>query len=279
MAASKRITINAGHGPKNSGVYDPGAIGPTGLKESAQAWEVAKRVQSKLSRNGWHTLLIQDGDLSDVSNRSNSWSADYFISIHCNSVADPTAHGVETFYYKKRDKVIAEAVQSELVKMTGLTNRKAKFGNHHVTRETTCPAILVEMAFISNPKEEALMKMDTFDESVAEAICIGFSKAVSIPYKKEENDSMKYPALIIYYDDAEERIVPYLMEELKAPAIRLGAATKQLVDSFERIHGVGGKESDYVVEGQKIKLYKHHTGTGRKETAAAVIQYVTGGSR
>ncbi len=275
--ASPRIVINSGHGPKNSGIFDPGAIGPTGLKESDQAYEVSKLVQSKLSRNGWMTVLIQDGDLWDVSNKSNQWGAEYLVSIHGNSVSSPSAHGIETFYYKQADKTIAEAVQAELIKVTNLADRGAKYGNLHVIRETKCPAILVEVGFISNPKEEALMKQDSFDEKVAEAICVGLSKALEIPYKQEENKMAKLPALILYFGDAEERIVPYLQEDLKAPAIRLGIASLQLVNAFEEVHGVGGTEDEYVVEGQKIKLFEHHTGKGRKQTGKAVLDYVNKG--
>jgi N-acetylmuramoyl-L-alanine amidase len=180
-----KVFINAGHGELNSGKKDPGAIGPTGLQEATQTMEVALRVRDKLKSLGLDVLLIQDGDLWDVSNKSNKWGADYLISIHCNAHTAAEARGIETYYYKPggMGEKMARAVQTELIKATGLVDRGVKAGNLHMVREPNCPAILVEAGFISNPQEEALMRQSSFDEKVAEAICVGFCKAVDL---KEE---------------------------------------------------------------------------------------------
>lgn len=178
-----KAVINYGHGPKDVG-YDPGAIGPTGYQEATQNNEVGELVVRKLKKNGWEILAIQDGDLWDVTNRANDFKPQYFLSIHANSFADPNAHGVETIALGAggMGEKIAKEIQKELVAATGLTDRGVKFNNFHVLRETDCPAALVEIGFISNLIEEALMKQDSFDETVASAICRGFSRAVSVPY-------------------------------------------------------------------------------------------------
>ena len=179
-----KITINYGHGPLNSGGNDPGAVAPDGYQESTETREVGSKAVAKLKANGWDVLAIQDGDLVDVTNQSNAFKADYFISIHANSFSDPTAHGVETYAFQSGGKGqnIAQAIQNDLVATTGLTSRGVKFGNLHVLKYTNCPAVLVEIGFISNPAEEALMKSDAWDEKVASAICKGFSRAVGVAY-------------------------------------------------------------------------------------------------
>ena len=184
MNAPGKVTNNFGHGPLNSGGYDPGAIGPTGLKESDQNADVGKRITTKLRANGWQVLEIQDGDLWDVVNASNAWKADYFISNHQNGSANPAAKGIETLIQDKGGvaETIGKEVQKELIKATCLYDRGVKVQNNQVTRETWCPAILVEGGFVTNPAEEALMYKDAFDELVAEAICVGFSRAVNVPY-------------------------------------------------------------------------------------------------
>ena len=73
-----KIFINAGHGPKgvnnsSSNGYDPGAIGLTGYKESVETKEIADLVSNKLKFNGIETMVYQDGDLYDVTNKSNLW--------------------------------------------------------------------------------------------------------------------------------------------------------------------------------------------------------------
>ncbi|MHB8075119.1 N-acetylmuramoyl-L-alanine amidase family protein [Desulfosporosinus fructosivorans] len=178
-----KVVINYGHGPKDVG-YDPGAIGPTGYQEASQNKEVGELVVTKLKKNGWQILAIQDGDLWDVTNRANDYNPHYFLSIHANSFADYHAHGIETIALGAggMGEKMAKEIQKELVTATSLTDRGVKFNNLHVLRETDCPAALVEIGFISNPAEEALMKQDSFDETVASAICRGVSRAVGVPY-------------------------------------------------------------------------------------------------
>lgn len=181
-----KALINFGHGPKNIG-YDPGAIGPTGYQEAAQNKEVGELIASKLRANGWEIQTIHDGDLWDVTNKANETSPfnpDVFLSIHANSFADPTAHGIETHALSPGGKgeKLAREIQKELISATGLFDRGVKFSNFHVLRETDDPAVLVELGFISNPKEEALMKMGSFDELLASAICRGFSRGMGIAY-------------------------------------------------------------------------------------------------
>ncbi len=189
-----KIVINAGHGKLNSGGYDPGAIGQTGLQEATVTKRVAERVVRKLTERGVEAPFIQDGDLWDVSEFSNAQKADAFVSIHCDSVESTSAHGIETFCYKfgGTGEKIARAVQSALIETTGLTDRGVKEGNLHVLRETTdTPAILTEIGFISNLSEEALMNNDEWDEKVAEAIVKGLAEVFSMSEKPVENQPEK----------------------------------------------------------------------------------------
>jgi len=184
MNAPGKLTVNKGHGPKDNGTFDPGAIGPTGLKESTQNQEIGDLVIANMRRNGWKVLDIQDGDLDDVTDISNAWVPQYFLSIHADSFSDPSAHGITTYVQALGGwaERIAKEVQKEMVLATGLTDRGVRVANLHVTRETDGPAILVECGFISNPKEEALMKDSKWDQTVASAICRGLSRAVNVPY-------------------------------------------------------------------------------------------------
>lgn len=194
-----KAVINYGHGPKNIG-YDPGAIGPTGYQEATETREVGGKVVAKLKDNGWDVLAIQDGDLEDVTNQSNAFGADYFISIHADSFSDPSAHGTTSYALSAGGKGerIARGIQSELVAATGLTDRGVKFANYWVLKYTDCPAVLIEIGFISNPAEEALMKRDAWDELVASAICRGFSRAVGVAYSEQkEGNGMLSVAILL----------------------------------------------------------------------------------
>jgi N-acetylmuramoyl-L-alanine amidase len=99
-----------------------------------------------------------------------------FVSIHSNANVKPQDGGTETYYHpeKSGSKVLAQLVQSELVKELGLLNRQVKASSGLVvTRETIMPSILVETAFLSNPVEEQLLADPAFRERAASAVWRG----------------------------------------------------------------------------------------------------------
>lgn len=179
-----KFTLNAGHGKMNDGTFDSGAVAKNGFTEASETIEVVNILASFIKASGNEVLVIQDGDLADITNRSNTYLADYFISVHCNSASDSSAHGIETFalsYGGQGDK-LAHAVQSNLVLATNLTDRDVKYANFWVLRYTDCPAILTEIGFISNQNEENLMKDSSWDIKVAKAIYKGICEATGIKF-------------------------------------------------------------------------------------------------
>lgn len=176
-----KIVIDAGHGGK-----DPGAIGPNGLQEKDVNLAVAITAAAILQNAGIKTKLTRDRDifveLQDRCQIANSFGADYFVSIHCNSFTSPTAHGIETYCYKfgGKGEALAKAIQNELIAVTALTSRGVKAANFAVLRETKMPAVLVEMAFISNPEEEKLLASTEFQDKCALAIAKGIGKVLNI---------------------------------------------------------------------------------------------------
>lgn len=162
----KVIVLDPGHGGK-----DPGAIGDT-QKEKDLTLATAKRVKVKLEAAGAKVVMTRTGDtyptLSDRVAFSKKNNADVFISIHINS-GSSSATGIETYYWTtyKNEKNLASYVQSELIKSTGSDSRGIKTGNFQVIRENPDSAILVELGFISNPDEEALMATSDFQNDAA----------------------------------------------------------------------------------------------------------------
>ena len=93
----KRVVLDPGHGG-----HDPGAIGPSGLREKDVTLDVAHRAAPLLARElGISTLLTRDSDdfipLDERAARANAFQADLFISVHCNASEDPAARGFMTF--------------------------------------------------------------------------------------------------------------------------------------------------------------------------------------
>lgn len=194
-----KICIDPGHGG-----YDPGAVGPTGLKEKDVTLPVAMLLADILRAAGQEVILTRDSDNtpwdpdSDLWKRcqiANDYVADVFVSIHINSAANPAATGTETYcvaFGGEREK-IARSVQKELVAALGLPDRGIKAANFYVLKRTDMPAILTELAFISNSAEEYMMRTDDFLRRAAEAIAqgignlYGFAVAGNAPTTADPN--------------------------------------------------------------------------------------------
>ena len=94
---SKVIVIDPGHGGK-----DPGAIGPSGVKEKDITLSIARRLKKILEKRGYTVILTRNGDvfvpLARRTEMANKVGASMFISIHCNASRKKDSHGVQVFY-------------------------------------------------------------------------------------------------------------------------------------------------------------------------------------
>lgn len=171
-----KISVNAGHCPG----LDPGAVGPNGTQEADVTKSVAEKLCALLQYFGHETQFIQLDSLSDICAEANQFGADIFVSIHCNAAENPAAHGTETYYCEGSGagSRLAQYINSELSGM-GLTNRGTKTARFQVLMDTNMPAVLVELAFISNPQEEELLADANSQQTFAEVICRGVTACYS----------------------------------------------------------------------------------------------------
>lgn len=184
-----KVFLNPGHDTK----YDSGAVNPdTGLCECDVALHVGRAVQHYLELAGLEARLMQSDNLapvrggrSDYSDRqgksvvetANDWGADIFVSIHCNSAANPDACGTETYAYDNDINtpggLLADCIQKQVTDSLGTVDRGTKSNpDFMVLKYTDMPAVLVELAFISNAGDAALLeeKQDAFARAVARGI-------------------------------------------------------------------------------------------------------------
>ena len=151
-----KVFINAGHGGN-----DPGAVSKNGTKEKDINLTVSSLLAKQLIALGYDVEFYQQKkSLTEVAYTENSSDSDLFISIHCNSATNPNATGLEVLYHSTsvKGKKYAQSIQEELVKYTNLKNRGIKPRTDlHVLKKTFAPAVLVELAFLSNVVEEKLL--------------------------------------------------------------------------------------------------------------------------
>ncbi|WP_026753639.1 N-acetylmuramoyl-L-alanine amidase [Sediminibacter sp. Hel_I_10] len=160
--AQKRIVIDVGHGGK-----DAGAIGINGIQEKDVVLSIANeilRLNNNLEKPLDIYLTRYSDTLISLSNRTKlakALKADLFVSLHCNHSDNPDAKGIEVYALRKQERFSKESVfagykiERALCKTIGYESRGVKFANFQVLRETTeyCPAILMELGFLSNIDE------------------------------------------------------------------------------------------------------------------------------
>jgi N-acetylmuramoyl-L-alanine amidase len=105
--------LDPGHGGK-----DTGAVGPTGVVEKDVTLDIAHRAARVLVAQGIEVLLTRDDDrfvpLEERAARANAFSADLFVSIHCNASEGRGRRGVETYVLDAtRDEIAARVAERE----------------------------------------------------------------------------------------------------------------------------------------------------------------------
>ena len=172
-----KIVIDPGH----SGPVEPGACA-AGVRECDVVLAIAKLLAEQLYDEGHETLLTRTGDIATDAlafraELANANEADVFVSLHANSAANPAAHGTEVYHYpgSARGKRLAACLQSRLVAEMGMSDRGVKEANFQVLRETDCPAVLVEVAFISNEADRRLLTGYVGQLAAAVAVASGLA--------------------------------------------------------------------------------------------------------
>ena len=105
--------------------------------------------------------------------------ADLYISIHNNAASSTSARGTETYYNWDNEtdvqlsSSLADFVQQEVVRSTGSRDRGTFPVGFYVVRWANMPSILVEVGFLSNPTERALLLTPSYRRQVARGIALG----------------------------------------------------------------------------------------------------------
>ena len=182
------VVIDAGHGGE-----DGGAVSPSGTVESGINLEIALRLDAILGLYGADTVLLRTEDISlhdpdaqtlrekkasDLHNRVEmveSIPNALLVSIHQNTYTGSRRyHGAQVFYEDEvSSRQLAENAQEILGQSLEPANTRqaAKLpGTVYLMEHITCPAILVECGFLSNPEEDALLRTAAYQTKLAAAL-------------------------------------------------------------------------------------------------------------
>ncbi len=171
------LVVDAGHGGN-----DQGAAGRRS-QEKDITLKTAKRVCKLIRKQCKNVEVIQtrpDDEfvtLNDRAGMANFFRADLFISIHANS-AKGWAEGTETFIHPtaqgSRSEKMARLLEAEYIRQGKRKSRGVKTANFAVLRQTSMPAILTEIGFISNQEEEKFIRSKKGQKRLARCICDAF---------------------------------------------------------------------------------------------------------
>lgn len=193
------VVVDAGHGGE-----DGGTLSCTGVRESGLNLEIALRVNDLFALLGQRTrmLRIQDVSLhdtdaatiaarkaSDIRARvrlTEETPKAVLLSIHQNHFPESKYRGAQVFYAAADgSRALAERLQTALGTQLDPDNHRAckKAGEIYLLKHVSCPAVLVECGFLSNPAEEALLRTPEYQKKLAAVLCCGMLEFLEEPYE------------------------------------------------------------------------------------------------
>ena len=187
------IFLDPGHGG-----YDSGAVA-NGLQEKNLTLQVYKKLRSQLEKNGYTVLTSRDRDVyvdfkTDRSAMANESNADIFISIHFNaSGSGNSPSGIETYHYEEEagypsqinqlfhnnpvrlseSQRLAQDIHESVVAQSGANDRGVHGASYAVLRETTKPAVLLELGYIDNYEESKKISDSSYQDKLVSGIVSG----------------------------------------------------------------------------------------------------------
>jgi N-acetylmuramoyl-L-alanine amidase len=184
-----RIILDAGHGGLLEGVYQ--TAGKRSLTEIDGSWyyegvgnrNIVNEIAACLRINEYEVKFTVDPtDPTDISlkdrvqriNQLAKEKESILISVHSNGHSNTSANGHEVFTCNgssKNSELLANIWLEEYFKLVkDQRNRGHKKANFYVIKRSSCPAILIETAFHTNPEEVRLLRHWEYKINVALAV-------------------------------------------------------------------------------------------------------------
>jgi N-acetylmuramoyl-L-alanine amidase len=200
MLRGKRIVIDPGHGGPDRGR----TFGE--VTEADLMWDLARRLEGQMVATGMEALLTRGLDTSPAEAErarfANDTGADMFLSLHVDANHSPLAQGVACFHFGTVNggatstvgEALAGFIQRELAARTGMLDCHTHPKTWDALRMTRCPAVRIEVGYLTNAHDRAKLTDPAFRDLVAERILI----AVKRLYLLGENDQ---PTGTFTFDD------------------------------------------------------------------------------
>lgn len=178
-----RVAIDAGHGGDNTGT----AGNISGRSEKSLTLEYSKALEKELKKSGVKNVFMTRQEDTSLSMQERvlmlrEASPDLLVSIHFNSSSSDTINGTSTFYRYIGFRPLTQTILKRM-KELGL-NEFGNVGsfNFALSGPTDYPNVLVEVAFLSNKKDEKFILSKKSPANVAKKIRQGIKDWLEMGY-------------------------------------------------------------------------------------------------
>lgn len=190
------VVIDPGHGGSETGaIANKDTKNPVYEKDINLA--ISLYLNEMLKSAGVKTAMTRTDDsfvsLTSRPTIANNLGAELFLSVHSNSFKNDIAEGTEVLYFANggdsygiSGEEFALILQQELVSALGTFDRGITDGSGmYVIKNTSMPAVIAEIAFISNPDDFAKLSSEQYQKKAAYALCRATIKAINIISEKK----------------------------------------------------------------------------------------------
>ena len=177
--SGKRIIIDPGRGGADHGLIVQGAGGP--ISEADVLWDLASRLEGRMTAIGMETFLSRPTNRSPLDAEraatANNVGADLMISLRCEAQVSTSANGVASFHFGNSHgsvstigRNLADFIQREVVARTGLRDCRTHGRTWDLLRLTRMPTVQVDVGYITNPGDRAMLISTQTRDAIAEGI-------------------------------------------------------------------------------------------------------------
>lgn len=188
------LVLDAGHGGE-----DGGAVSLTGAPESQINLAIVLKLRDVLGLYGVDPILLRETDVSlhdgdadtlrekkrsDLKNRVAAIEAvegGTLLSIHQNTYPGSRYHGAHVFYAPTEgSQALAEHFQNSIKTALQPDNQRAAKkipDSVYIMNHVTCPAVLIECGFLTNPEEEAMLRDEDYQRKLSAIIAAAWLTA------------------------------------------------------------------------------------------------------
>ena len=201
-----KVFLGVGHGGS-----DPGAVA-NNTKEKDLNLSIALACRDELVRHGVSVKMSREKDENDAIGEEikecNTYGPDLAVDIHCNA---GNGDGAEVFHHygEGKGKTLAENILAEIVKIgqnsRGIKTRVNSQGKDYYgfIRQTSCPAVIVECAFVDNASDLKILASEAQRKSMGVAIAKGILKTLGVAYQSERGYWKVQVGAYLYRENAE----------------------------------------------------------------------------